>query len=180
MSRETIQRPTSVTVIGWLYIGFGILGLLSGVLFTAMSFLMRSTMTGAQMPPPSPDEPAFFRLMTSMFDWFWLFGVAQVVVMSLMIWSGAAFLRLRAWARTVVEIIAWLGLTYNVGFGVLWCLTLLSMTQNVPRDSTYVSAFPWIMLAMGIVMIIAFSIPLVVIIRVVRGRVVRDAIAAAA
>ena len=174
-----VQRPTSVSVIAWVYIGFGILGLLGGILGTAASLLMTSTFESAQRPEVSPDDPILFRLMSSMFHYFWLFGVLQLIVAVLMIWSGVAFLRLRAWARTVVETLAWLGLAYNLGFGFLWCMTLVSMTDQMPEEAGAFAAFPIIMLVMGIVMILAFSVPLVVIIRVVRGRTVREAVAGA-
>ena len=160
-----MARPTSVTVIAWVYIIFGALMTLSGVFNLLMSFVMPipppTAAQVSQMPPP-------FALMTRLFDFFPLIAALQVVVGTVMIAAGAAFLRLRSWARAVIEVIAWLGLAYTVTFGVFWIWSLSSMMADVP------------MVAFGTVMIIAFSIPGIVIIRVARGPVVRQAIAAAA
>jgi hypothetical protein len=116
--------------------------------------------------------------MDRLFDAFWVVGALQLLIAAVMISAGVGLLRLRPWGRTGAEVLAWLGLVYNVSFGTLWCWTLIEMTRNVPREAGAAGAIPMIMLAFGVVMIVAFCVPLVVIIRVLRGKTVRNAIAA--
>lgn len=169
-----MQRPTSMTVIGWLAVGFGILAVLSGVLGLTISLLVPELNQG---PPPS-DMPAPFRLMSRLFNFFWVLAAIQVFGAALMIAAGAGLLRLKAWARTTIEVFAWLGLAYNLGFGVFWVWSLSAFMQGIPKEAA-AAAVPGVMMVFGVVMIIAFSIPLVIVIRVLRGPTVRAAIASA-
>jgi hypothetical protein len=166
-------RPTSVTVIGWLFVGFGALALLGGIFGTIMSFLI-----------PFPDEPAAkmidapppFRLMSRLFDYFGFLAAAQVAVAIIMICSGVAFLRLQSWARTAIEAVTWLGLTYNLAFGAFWIWAVVTMWREVPAEAGEAAMFFPVFIAFGAAMIVAFSIPPIVIIRVVRGHTVRTAV----
>jgi hypothetical protein len=75
-----------------------------------------------------------------------------------------------------VEYLAWACALGTIAFGVEWMRSAASITAQIPRDTS--PAFPSsLFLAMGIVAIVATVIPLVVTIRVLRGRTVRDAVA---
>lgn len=166
-------RPTSVTVIGWLFVGFGALALLGGLFGTIMSLLI-----------PLPDEPAAkmidapppLRLMWHLFNYFAFLAAAQIVVAIIMICSGVAFLRLQSWARTAIEAITWLGLAYNIVFGAFWIWAVVTMWREVPAEAGEAAMFFPVFLAFGTAMIVAFTIPAIVIIRVVRGHPVRTAL----
>src|SRR5688572_3198430 len=114
-----MTRPTSVSVIGWLFVGFGALTAMGGLFGLAISFVM-------PFPPPGElaaardNMPAPFGLMTYMFDYFWVMALGQLIVAGLMIAAGAAFLKLRSWGRTVLEAITWAGLAYLLAFGTFW------------------------------------------------------------
>jgi len=174
---RTVQgRPTSITVIGWLFIGFGVLAMLGGVFGAIMSFLI-----------PFPDEPAAkmvdaplpFRLMSRLFDYFALLAGIQIVVATAMIWSGAAFLRLRPWARTVIEGLTWIALVYDLAFGAFWIWAVAAMwSESAPAADETTIFFP-LFISFGALMIAAFAVPMIVIIRVIRSRTVRAALAPA-
>jgi hypothetical protein len=173
---SAMQRPTSLTVIGWLAVGFGSLAVLGGLMGLTVSLLVPethdvSTQDTADMPTP-------FGIMTPVFRYFWVLATVQLLAAALLIVAGIGLLRLKAWARTAIEVFAWLGLAYNLGFGVFWLWSLAAMTEDVPKDTGPAAAVPIIMMVFGIAMIIAFSVPLVIVIRVLRSTNVREAIAA--
>src|SRR5689334_5381064 len=119
-----MQRPTAITVIGWVYVGFGILMIFSGALFSLVA---------VQIAPAShamaadPHELVPFRLMDQFFRYSPLLVFAQFIVATLLIVSGAALLRRRSWARPLVEALAWLGLAYVLAFGTFWLWSVVSL-----------------------------------------------------
>ena len=162
-----MQRPTSVAVIGWLAVGFGSLAVLSGL----FGFLASLAMPDFNAVSPKPDDaPLPFRLMFGMFDYFRILAAVQAIVGGLTIWAGAEFLRLRAWARAFLEGILWLVLAYTIAFGVFWIWSIGSMMDGA--DSPLL---PAMMAAMGVVSFLMFAIPAVIVIRVLRGPTVRQA-----
>jgi hypothetical protein len=166
-----VNRPTAVTVIGWIYIAVAILMILSSV----MSFAVSATMP----PPPSPDR---FPSDGSTRFGFWLFGhlrvvaVIQIVAALVTLAASVAFLRLQSWGRVVLELLAWLALTYDLVCGGFWLYSAASMTSRMPSS---IPPFPsGLFLGTGVVIIAVFAVPIVVIIRFLRGNAIRDAVGA--
>lgn len=170
-------RPTAVTVIGWLYVAFGVLAALAGLFGTAMSLLIPVDRT----PSPSRfDAPAPFGLLSVVFDHIWALTALQLLLGVFMAVAGAAFLKLRSWARPAVEAIAWAGLLYDLAFGAFWLWGVSSMGVRAGEAGGAAgTAFFTVFLAFGAVLILAFTIPPIVIIRAVRDRTVREALRAA-
>jgi hypothetical protein len=145
----TAPRNNAITLIGWVYIAFGILAAFGGVIALLVSLLR--------------PMPYFFPLIAAV----------QLAVGSAMIAGGKSFLRMRAWARTVLEILAWLGLLYNVAFAVLWIWFVMPMFRATSREAWMLP----VMTAIGLSTNIAFCAALVYIISVLRGSNIRSAIA---
>jgi len=171
------QRPTSVTVIGWLFIIVGSLAALGGVFGLAMSLAF---------PMPAPDlsavsqTPAPSRLMAGLFDHFMALAIGQLVVAAIMVASGRAFLRLRPWARPVFEVLSWLGLVYTLGFGAFWVWGVLAMGRTPGEAAGGPGvAFMWVFVGFGVLLILLFAVPPILLIRALRGRTVREALAQA-
>lgn len=159
-------------MIGWLFIGFGALALFSGVMVAIASVMMPMP---ARPPAKMFDAPLPLQWMSRAFEYFTVIAAIQIIVAATMVWSGAAFLRLERWSRTVLEIITWLALTYVIAFGAFWLWTAASMWSVAPSDAGPMNlAFP-LFLAVGAMMIVGMAVPLVVIIRVLRGATVRGA-----
>lgn len=174
---NVIQRPTAITVIGWLYVGFGLLMALGGAFGLVMSFAMPTPHTDLST---QPDMPAPFKLMSHLFDYFWVAAGVQLLVAVLMIVAGAAFLKLKPWSRPVLEGVAWAGLLYDIGFGVFWIWGVSSMgARNPPAGQAPETAFFAGFLAFGVVLILAFAVPPIVVIRSLRGATVRQALTSA-
>jgi len=172
-----MQRPTSVSVIGWLAVIFGGMAVLSAVMILTVSLLVPEMRDAT--PPESSDMPAPFRLMSYVFRYFWVLAVIQLGAATLLISAGVALLKLRAWARTTIEIYACFGLAYNLAFGTFWLWSIASMMKVVPEEAGTAATMSIVMMVFGALMVVGFSIPLIIVIRVLRGATVRTAIAAA-
>lgn len=171
----TSKRPTGITITGWLWIATGGLMTLSGV----MAGFAYSTM-GRMGPPPTvpADMPSGFVVMNSIFQYFGLLIVVQLIVAALAVWSGIGLLRLKAWARTIIEVLSWLALAYCVGFGIFWVYSWIAMTGHMPPNSSApvdANAFQWLGAAMGVVVTAVFAVPLLIMIRYLRGTEARAA-----
>ena len=163
-----VIRPHSMTIVGWLAIGSGCLMMLSA----AMVFLASRSMLPEGIFPHDPALALpdwIFRHLDSL-------AVAQTLVGMLAVVAGAAFLRLRAWARPILEIMAWIALAYVLGFAFFWARTVIAITSHLGEDSA-VHVPSTAIVAMGILATIALAIPLAVVIVTLRGETVRGALA---
>lgn len=114
LSTMSDERPTSVIVIGWLWIiyaGLKILFAGSGAAYYA-GLLNRSA--------PVPDVGVLG----------WSFVGVQVVFCAVGVWAGWLFLGGRARGRTILEILTWLGLLYMVGESVYSLTSLFGWSEG--------------------------------------------------
>jgi len=135
-------------------------------------------MGGGRMPFP-PNAPAQFRLMAVVFEYFGIIAMLQVAFGVFVIFAGVQFLKLQAWARTALETVSWLGLLYIVGFGIFWLISWTSMTTmagpgNVQGRAP--AALQVIGTVMGIVVLSVFAVPTIIVIKVLRGKPIREAV----
>jgi len=171
-------RPTSVTVISWVWIIMGILMILSGAM-GFFSFTMMQEMSGGEAFPPSqlpPDFPAEMKPMMFIFSYFQLIAALQVVVAIIAIVSGINFLKCRKWARTTLETLTWMALTYIVVFGIYWVFMWISMTGNIPQEQIPqgMGNFKYFGAIMGIIVNLMFGAPLVVMLVKLKGSVIKS------
>ena len=167
-------RPESVTVIGWVWLIFGILrtiGSLSG-LFLWRSAGLGETLTGAHSPLASFLPAPVLRAASGNF-------VASLVLQLasglLFLWSAIDLWRLRRWARVAIQAFCWLGLCFIAPFTILWLFFWFGpMAPAVPPTSRRIAAV--VVLLVGGGLIAAF----VAMIRVLRREDVRRAFVAAA
>ena len=151
------KRPTCVTVIGWVWI---ILGGLT-CLFATMALFMSIMMGGVGQD--DPDKPFIF-------DIFPYLSVVQIGVAVLGLISGIHFLRLRSWARSVLECLTWLGLVFTVGFMVVWLFGWGSMAfRHGPPG------FAIMGVVMAIFITAMYAVPLGIMLKYLRGPKVRAA-----
>jgi len=160
-----MPRPTSVTIIGWVWIGVGILLTLSGSLHVAMA---RVALDWAEEPGGRADTD---------FPFEWLpatAAAAEILVATVAIVSAICFLRLRAWARTVLEILSWVmfaGLVcFGVGFSIYWAVGAGAFLEQM--------GWAFVMLGAGLSIAICafFATPFVVMAKFLRSATVRNAV----
>ena len=171
------KRPTSVTVIGWIFIAGAILMILSGGMgFAAFTFMQQM---GEEMPPFPEEAPFQFSVMEVIFQHFGLIAIVQVALAVFIIIASIQFLRLRRWARTALEVVAWLGLLYLVSFGIFWVVSWIGITSNIPSTEEAPGLFPMFNIfgaIMGSVITLFWAAPLVVIIIFLRKKTIREAL----
>lgn len=147
-----------------------------GSVMGGFAYSMMRQMGGASVPP---NMPAQFALMNIVFQNFGVLLVLQGLVALVAVWAGIALLQLKAWARTTIEVLSWLTLAYCIGFGIYWVYLWLSMTGQMPKGGGPVDTdmFQILGVVMGVVVIVAFAVPLWIMIRYLRGAEVRAAVA---
>jgi hypothetical protein len=169
-----VERPTSATIIGWLFSGLSILMVLSG----AMAAVVWSLSPEEEFPPDTnvfEGEPWAFQMMFKMFDYFQYLIVLQFLLGVVGIAGGVGLLQLRAWGRALTELLTWLGLVYTVGYSLLWLTAVASFltAEAAPPESRFIAV---LMFVVGAVLFIAFLIPFIVVLVALRGKKIRSAI----
>ena len=131
--RPEEDRPRAVTLIGVVWLIFGVFRVLSGLVGLAIwQFGGLQEMSAGK---------GFFSELPG--GWvlrlgFRHFGVSlllQIVVGIAIAISAYALLRLRPWARPAVEAFCWLGLTFVVCFGAMWVLFWTRVPQAAARPA---------------------------------------------
>jgi hypothetical protein len=128
-----MQRPTLVTVLGWLWMAFGVFSVLGGVMGLAVHVAMMRSVPGGEFPDRFPDMPAAVGPMLWLFRHWEAFAVIQICVAVITLFAAVQFLRLRPWARTYFETISWLGIAANLVFAVYFAIVWLSASSTVPE-----------------------------------------------
>jgi len=156
------KRPTCVTVIGWAWIIIGGLMLFGSV----MALIGSSMMT--QLAQSDEPAPFFIKIFPSIAIIEMGFGILGIV-------SGIHFLKLKASARSALELLTWLLLILILGFMVFWFFNWLTFpSQNSPPG------FRIMGIVMGVINTAIFAVPLIIMLKYLRGRKVKDAIKSAA
>ena len=171
------KRPTAITVIGWIFIVTAILMIFSGGLaFIAFSYVKQMA---EEMPPIAEELPNQFRIMRIFFQNFGILALLQVAFAIFVLMASIHFLHLRRWARTALEIVAWLGLVYVVGFGIFWLVSWIDITSSFPVSEVPSGPPPMFNIIgaiMGCVVTVVWAVPLIIIIIFLRGKTIKDAV----
>jgi hypothetical protein len=179
MEKE-FKRPTSITVISWVWIGIGILMVFGGFMGFISYAVMQVMSEGQPFPPDLPPEfQAEFKPMMLLFRNFHILAGAQFIIAIIAILSGIYFLKLRSWARTTLEGLTWLSLLYIIAFGIYWVYIWISITGNIPQDEMGrgMEYFKYFGAVMGAVINLMFAAPLVIMIVTLRGKTIKSVVA---
>jgi len=129
--RPQEDRPRAVTVIGAVWLIFGVLRVLSGLLGLAIWRLGGLQEMSARKGFFS-ELPGGWVLRLG-FRHFGASLLLQIAVGIAIAISAYALLRLSPWARPVIEAFCWLGLTFVVCFAGMWVLFWTRVPQSVAR-----------------------------------------------
>ncbi len=178
MESEAKKRPASVTVIGWIFIAVAILMVFSG----AWGFMAFTWMKQMNEDFPSMQEipSGFFRVHRAIFQNFGLLASIQMLLGVFVVVAGVQFLKLQRWARTALEVVSWLALVYVVGFGIFFIFAWISMTSSTPVAEATAGPPPYFGVfgaVIGIVVTAFYALPVVVIIKFLRGETIKEAVA---
>lgn len=150
------QRPTCVSVIGWAWIVLGAGMCLSGTMALVVSTILLNE------APPAPVSAQLFPYL----------ALIQICIALIGFISGINFLKLKAWSRRVLEALSWFFLVLCAGFMFFW--EYMWITQ-VPAGSEP-EAFKWLGAVMGLVISCIYVVPLVIMLKYLRGEKVRNAL----
>ena len=159
-------RPTCVTVIGWAWIIIGGLLCLSGIMAIFYPITMELT---SETHFIAPQNVAGVLV---------LLGLLAVVLMGIGVLglvSGVSFLKMTPWSRRVLEILTWLALVYVAVLGTIGVYTMMSEAGRESAPGLRIMAAFWVALVIGL-----YVVPLVIMLRYLRGRKVRNALSALA
>lgn len=172
------KRPTSVTVIGWIYIAVAALMILVGAM-SFMSFTAIRDMEGKGFRIVIDNLAAPFKAISAIFQYFDLLAVSQILLGIFLVIASIEFLELHAWARTALEILSWLGLILVVGSGIFWVICWISITASasMPGGTARLPGMSNLVgLAVGTAITAVWALPLIVVIKFLRGKTIRDAL----
>ena len=150
-------RPTCITVIGWAWIVIGGLMAISALL-ALIGFVM--------MPNDALNDPN----IPGIFKYFPILIFFQIAFSILGLYSGINFLKLRKWTRITLEIQTWILLLFTSCFMVYWIYSWVGISSNAGDMS-----FRIIGAVMGLVMSAIYIVPLIIMLRYLRGDKVKDA-----
>jgi hypothetical protein len=171
------KRPTAITVIAWIFIVGAILMIVSSSIgFLAFTAIKQKV---GEMPPIADVLPHQFRIMNIIYRSFGILALLQVALAIFVLIASIQFLRLHKWARSALEIISWLGLVYVVGFGIFWVVSWIGITSGLPSSVGPSAPSPMFSIfgaVMGFFVALVWSVPFVVIIIHLRGKMIREAV----
>jgi hypothetical protein len=164
-----MNRPTSITVIAWIWIALGVLMFFGGVFHVVMLGVIQAS---DSLESANAGDAQFL---------LWLFvplSVLEFVGSVVAIISGAYLMRLRRWARTCLEIMSWIACFFFAGGGavsaVLWVLGSGAMREEAAIVPS--TLFTVLGAAFSVVFGAAMAVPFAVIIKFLRGRTIGDAL----
>ena len=110
------RRPTAVTVIGWLFIVYGILAILGALAAVAMLIFARAA---ADLLPAAEGQAAQFAAMARAPGMVVLGALGRMVVGVLVIVTAASLLRLQSWSRVALQVFCGLAIPYTLVSGII-------------------------------------------------------------
>lgn len=169
------KKPLSVWLIGWLFIIIAGQMILSG----SLNLLYPGSAASAEqeeMVYLQNSMPSIFgRVLEYYNDNFYWFAILQVLFSAFMLICGIMFIRLYAWARSALEIMASLGLGYVIGVTVFYISSWISLIRK-PGIEGMNSGFVTVMVLGAVAGMTVWAILLAVIIKHLRGQTIRKAV----
>lgn len=144
-------KPTSLVVVGWVWIVLG------GMAILTCAFAMIGMGLGAYVEG--------LPITTSPFIWFLFAYPIQGAMGVWAILSGRAFHQLRRWGRTSLEVMTWILLAWVVLFTIIWCVLHIYF---------YDSLMSLFLIGFGIVNAAIWAIPLILMLRTLRSPLIRE------
>ena len=161
------ERPKPVTAIGWIWLVLGGVFFLRCLLdLIAWKLVQPATPTIVAFALERSPQTAFLR---PLLEHFTAIRVIEAVASLCVAVAAYQMLRLRPWARIVVEGACWVVLTYVVCFAVFWVAVWGTQAPvPVPTRETFA-------LLAGLAVCVAMAASLAIMIRLLRSGAVRAA-----
>lgn len=162
---KAVELPMSATVIGWLAIIVAVLLLIAG----GRGLFAFSALTPPPVDPYSTEQPV---TAATLFFKHGLQPILQVIFSVYLLVAATQFLQLRRWARSALEVACWLGM------GGILADQVVELLGWISRGSDQAGSYYIVGVVSAILMLAIWIVPVAVVIRFLRGRVIRKAVSA--
>ncbi len=170
-----MKRPGSITAVAWITIVIGISGVLSSGMFWLICLIgILSNLEGflSSISADTSAIPQTIKYIILLHELIQFVAFAVCIFITI---AGIYFLKLRAWARTGLEIVSWSIIIFMVGYGIF--AFLIGWLGLIPRGNTSPVAVV-IVVNMAVLILLINGIPLGLNIWFLRSKTVREAIKA--
>lgn len=171
MSDDAKGRPRGVGLVAWSWIVLGALTALLALLYSAAIDGMKELSASGAVPGmPDLKDMQLDAGSGLVIALHYVFAIAAIA-------AGIQFLKLRAWARTMLEILSWVSLVLVAVLGVVWMVMWNSITLKMLGPEAPTGTLFAIGLAVDVVLVLLSAVPLWMMIRFLRSAAVRGATA---
>jgi len=159
MAAISKQRPTAVTVIGWVYISLSIFMILVSFMCILMSVLMQN-LAGKQ------DLPIMLERFMTVYQ---IGAFIEIIVGVFVLYTSIQFLKLKSWTRAILEVFSRISLSFTVLFSIFFVLCVIVMMQKTTPNPEVPRGFLIIIFTFGsIINCFVWGIPNFIIIKHLR------------
>ena len=170
---KPMDAATTVRVLGWTYLSLAGLTILAGAV---PLFFPRSLGAGGGIGEMLADAPGAFRIISVLLAHQLPLVLSQTALALFMIVAGVQFLRRRAWARAALEVVTWLSLSGVTILAVVWYSCWMGLARLYAEGGQAFSPQAHLVMAgVGLLVLLLWSAPHLVLIGLLRGRTVREA-----
>ncbi len=175
LPEEKAERPTSVTVIGRVWLVLAVLYLLRSLVNLVSWKLLQMGAPGllrtiAEQSPYAWFLRPLFRHLTALMS-------AEAIVSAVVGFSAYQLLRLRPWARVIMQAVCWFGLAFVASLAAFWAWfwPKAAAAEGAADPSFSAHSYGNIGLIAGVAIGLAFGAGLAVMIALLRSSKVREA-----
>jgi len=171
------QRPSAVTVIGWIFLVAGALMILMGLQGIIIYSIVKPLATRA---PQSLEQakPLIWPFLL-IGRYLGLLAILKILAGVIILITSIQFLKLRPWARVVLELCSWLGALIVIVFGTFLTIAWIATTTSLWRAGAELPGFIVVFVGIGALMasinVAVFVVPFAALIVFLRGKTVREA-----
>jgi hypothetical protein len=161
-------RPTSLLVIGWLFVAGSVISILSGLqglvtYRTTRAEFDQMLSQGGGLPADMP----YLQYGLVFMDLLIPLMLLSIAVSGFVLFVAIRFLQCRAWARRTLESLCWMGVVSGVGIVVVLAAIIWAL----------LSGHPMAMVGGGVVLLIGalIVVPQAILLVLLRGKAIRSA-----
>lgn len=115
------KRPGLVLAIGWGFIVLAIFMILSGLSGLPSAAFMEEVVSNfSETDTGYKNFPALFKVFLFSMKHITILSLLFILIALFVLGAGVFFLKMKPWARTVLEVFSWVALVFIIGTGLLW------------------------------------------------------------
>jgi len=172
------DRPLAVTIIGWIFLVIATLLIVLGV-FVLLSYHVFFSSKFNQALPLAEDAPRWAKLGVVYLRYSLVSWHAATLLSVFVLVAAVQFLKLRAWARTALEVVSWLCIAGTLGSWIfllpVWARIASEPAGAPAKGAPAFPAFNILGVATSMAYMLLSLVPAAVMIYFLRSKTVRGA-----